>query len=165
MMDQFLLRAKVEEWEHIEGRYVFRWAEGYLNLEGITEKGPVFSFAELAKGECVSYIHTRKNGERYVYKPVEHSHFLKDTISRWTGLLDKNGKKIWEGDIIKFHMFHDEPDWIGVIKYDDSICLYMIVGEMPNNEGRFEVQVSSKKKSTFEVIGNRWDNSELVKGE
>lgn len=162
-MEHFLLRAKVTEWEHIDGNYVSRWAEGYLNLVGFTETGPKFSFAELEKGECVSYFHTRKNDERYVYKPVEHGRYLKDTVSRWTGIYDKNGKKIWEGDIVKFHMFHDEPDWIGVIKYDDPICLYMIIGEMPNNGGPFMVQVSASNKSSFEVIGNRWDNPELVK--
>ena len=51
------------------------------------------------------------------------------------------------------------------IKYDAPICLYMIVGEMPNNGGPFMVQVSASDKSLFEVIGNRWDNPELVKGE
>lgn len=163
-MNKFLLRAKVEEWEHIEGRYVLRWAEGYLNLAGITETGPKFYFAEPVKGYCVMHHHY-KNNEHYIYKPVEHSHFLKDTISRWTGIFDKNGKRIFEGDIVKFHMFHDEPDWIGVIKYDDPICLYMIVGEMPNDDGPFMVQVSASKKSSFEVIGNRWDNPELVKGD
>lgn len=163
-MERFLLRAKVEEWEHIEGRYVFRWAEGYLNLEGITEKGPVFSFAELGKGTCVSYIHTRKNGERYVYKPIEHSRYLKDTVSRWTGLCDKNDKKIFEGDIVKFNAFHDEPDWIGTVTYDERLCLYLLVGIMPDG-GQFEVQVSAKDKTTFEIIGNRWDNPELVKEE
>lgn len=161
-MEKFILRAKVEEWEHIDGHYVFRWAEGYLNLEGITEKGSVFSFAELEKGRCISHMHTRKNGERYVYKPVEHSHYIKDTISRWTGLCDKNGKKIFEGDVVKFYAFHDEPDWTGTVTYDERLCLYLLVGIMPDG-GPFEVQVSSKDKTTFEVIGNRWDNPELVK--
>lgn len=163
-MEKFLLRTKVEEYEYLEGRYVTRWAEGYLNLVGFVNDKPKFGFTELAKGDYIYYLHN-KTADDSAHKPVEHSHFLKETVSRWTGIYDKNGKKIWEGDIVKFHAFHDEPDWIGVIKYDASICLYMIVGEMPNNEGRFEVQVSSKKKSTFEVIGNRWDNFELVKGE
>lgn len=160
-MEKFLLRAKVEEWEHIEGRYVFRWAEGYLNLEGITEKGPVFSFAELEKGTCVSHMHTRKNGEWYVYRPVEHSHYIKDTISRWTGLLDKNGKKIWEGDIVTY-------EW-------DKQLIHMLVrfvgGEFlmtPINETvpceYWDIRISGES-GYVEVVGNRWDNPELMKGE
>lgn len=161
-MEQFLLRAKIEEWEYIEGRYVSQWIEGYLNLVGITEDGPKFTFVEPIKGECVLHHHTRNGEEHYVYKPVEHSRFLKNTVSRWTGLYDKEGRKIWEGDVVKFRMFHDEPDCIGVIKYDTPICLYMLVGVMPDG-WPFEVQVSSRDKDTFEVIGNRWDNPELVK--
>lgn len=158
-MEKFLLRAKVEEWEHIEGRYVFRWAEGYLNLEGINEKGPVFSFAELEKGTCVSYIHTRKNVERYVYKPVEHSHYLKDTISRWTGLYDKKGKKIFEGDVVIF-------DWDGnllhmVIQYVDGEYL-MTLTDNTDRSNHWDVRIHGEN-DYVEVIGNRWDNPELVK--
>lgn len=163
-MEKFLIRAKVEEWEHIKGRYVFRWAEGYLNLEGITEKGPVFSFSELEKGTCISHMHTRKNGERYVYKPVEHSHYLKDTISRWTGIYDKNGKKIWEGDIIKSHWIDDEDgyDLISIIKYDERASLYTTIGETSKGAS-LKMPLAGVKKSEVEVIGNRWDNPELVK--
>lgn len=160
-MEQFLLRAKITEWEHIDCNYVYRWAEGYLNLVGFTETGPKFSFAELEKGKCVSYIHTRKNGERYVYRPVEHGSYLKDTVSRWTGVFDKNGKKIFEGDIVKFHMFKGESDYVGVVKYDAPNCLYIFTGVMPGGTP-YEVQVSSRDKSTFEIIGNRWDNPELL---
>lgn len=147
-MEQFLLRAKVDEWKHIEGRYVSRWAEGYLNLEGITEKGPVFSFSELEKGECVSYIHTRKNGERYVYKPVEHGHYLKDTVSRWTGLHDKNGKKIFEGDIVLD--YYGRQRWV---EFFDG--RYLPFNAYP--------EYKSLSASQCVVIGNRWDNPELVK--
>lgn len=161
-MEQFLLRAKVHEWDSSIGDWTRRWTEGYLNLCGFANDEPKFSFTELAKGDYIYYFHN-KDEDNYAHKAVEHSHFDRDTVSRWTGIYDKNGKKIFEDDIVKFHMFHDEPDWIGVIKYDDPICLYMIIGEMPNNGGPFMVQVSASDKSSFEVIGNRWDNPELVK--
>ena len=87
-----------------------------------------------------------------------------ESVGQYTGLTDKNGKKIFEGDIVKFRMFRDEPDWIGVVKYDTAICLYMLVGDMPDGNS-FEVQVSSRDKKTFEVIGNIWDNPELLETE
>lgn len=160
-MEQFLLRAKVEEYEYLEGQYVPRWAEGYLNLVGVTETGPKFTFAEPIKGECLSHIHNKNGEERYIYEPVEHALFDKKTVSRWTGILDKNGKKIFEGDIVRFRMFKGEPDYVGVVKYDTPVCLYILTGILPGGTP-YEVQVSSRDKSTFEIIGNRWDNPELV---
>lgn len=84
-----------------------------------------------------------------------------ETIGQFIGIHDKNGKRIFEGDIVKFHMFRDEPDYVGIIKYDSSVCLYLLVGNNPSL-GMFEVQVSSRDKSSFEVIGNIHDNPELL---
>ena len=95
-----------------------------------------------------------------------------DTIGQFVGLTDKNGKKIFEGDIIKFHKFRYEPDWTGVVQYEN--CTYMAVGQMPlAYEKRidekptyygFEVVMSGIDKTTIEVIGNIHDNPELLEG-
>lgn len=161
-MEQFLLRAKVEEWEHIEGRYVSYWVMGYLNLVGITETGPKFTFVQPVKDKCIMHMYSKDGEERYVYGPVEQSTFNKKTISRWTGICDRDGRKIFEGDILKFRMFRDEPDFVGIVEYDTPNCLYVLTGTQPNF-GPFEVQVSSRDKSTFEIIGNRWDDPGLIK--
>lgn len=95
---------------------------------------------------------------------------IPETVGQFTGLLDKNGKKIFEGDVIKFHKYRGEPDWVGVVKYEH--CLYMVTGTMPlAYEKRigeepyfcpFEVQLSGIDKNTIEVIGNIHDNPELL---
>jgi uncharacterized phage protein (TIGR01671 family) len=95
-----------------------------------------------------------------------------ETVGQFTGLTDKNGKKIFEGDVIKFHKYRGEPDWVGVVKYEH--CLYMVAGTMPlAYEKRigedpyfcpFEVQLSGIEKNTIEIIGNIHDNPELLGG-
>ena len=91
------------------------------------------------------------------------------TVGQFTGLT-ANSKKIFEGDVIRFHKYRGEPDWVGVVKYEH--CLYMAVGRMPlAYEKRigeepyfcpFEVQISSIDKTTINVIGNIHDNPELL---
>ena len=92
---------------------------------------------------------------------------LKETVSQFIGLIDKNGKKIFTGDIVRFHGGYLEGNWIGEIKYDGPSALLVLVGYMPcrydsRYPSRFEVQISSRDKDTFEVIGNRWDNPEYL---
>ena len=95
-----------------------------------------------------------------------------DTVGECTGLTDKHGELVFEGDIIQFHKFYGEPEWVGVVRYEH--CLYMAVGVMPlSYEKRigekpllcpFEAQISSIDKDTIEIIGNIHDNPELLKG-
>ena len=93
-----------------------------------------------------------------------------ETVGQFTGLTDKNGTRIFEGDVIRFHKFRYEPDWVGVISYDQ--CQYVATGKMPlayekPMDGEafycpFEVAVSGIDKATITVIGNIHDNPELL---
>ena len=90
-----------------------------------------------------------------------------ETVSQYTGIKDKNNKGIFEGDIVRFRGYYQEPHWIGTVTYDERNALYLFVGVMPYRydsrfESKFEVQISAKDKDTFEVIGNKWDNPELL---
>ena len=94
-----------------------------------------------------------------------------DSVGQFVGLTDKNGKKIFEWDVIKFHKFRGEPDWVGVISYEHS--QYVVTGRMPvAYEKRigeepfycpFEVSLSGIDKDTIRVIGNTHDTPELVR--
>ena len=68
------------------------------------------------------------------------------TICQYTGLTDKNGKKIWENDILKYEW--DGEIKIDVIKYEAPMFTYS----------------KSMRWSLYkdEVIGNIFDNPELL---
>ena len=77
------------------------------------------------------------------------------TVGQFTGLLDKNGKKIFEGDIVDILT---ENEKIGVVAYEDG-------GFLVNADG-FCVDFHSNINGTdLEVIGNIYDNPELLEAQ
>lgn len=78
----------------------------------------------------------------------------KDTIGQFTGLLDKNGKEIFEGDIVR-----DSEGRISYVKWLIQRCGFVLVYE------RFDKDITGSygKIEHLEVIGNIHDNPELIK--
>lgn len=149
-MREILFRAKNEAWRWIAGSLVK--AEGYcciLRENAVNDYD--YPYLDNLTGCIDGYI-----------DPVDP-----ETICQYTGIDDKNGVKIFEGDIVRFRGYYQEPHWIGTVTYDERNALYLFVGVMPYRndsryESKFEVQISSKDKDTFEVLGNKWDNPELL---
>ena len=85
-----------------------------------------------------------------------------DTVGQFTGLYDKNGKKIFEGDIVQFNYLRMKPDWVGIVTYDILIGSYILIGIYKDDGIRWELQISKLNKSTFAVVGNIHDNPEFL---
>ena len=92
-------------------------------------------------------METNKNG--ILYHRIDQN-----TLCQYTGLTDKNEKKIWENDVVKDTDIH----LLGFVEYDEEHGMYVI------NEVNDGYQNFQEFWSCTEVIGNIFDNPELVKG-
>ena len=81
-----------------------------------------------------------------------------DEVSQFTGLFDKNGKEIWEGDICA---------WVNAKKFKE-------IAEVRFSDGQFfphritdyrqYLESSIEFFDSCEVLGNIYENSELLNG-
>lgn len=82
-------------------------------------------------------------------------------IEQFTGLTDRNGIEICEGDIVKFT--HKIGDGWGNNKGDIAEIKYMIDGVSFSGFGfRNSVPLTANKANKLEVIGNIHENPELL---
>ncbi len=90
-------------------------------------------------------------------------------ISFSTGLKDKNGKEIYDGDIIRIPNIRDSSnDWATCELKDYISCVEWKYNMWYVGYGNFhnwcfgKLGDSSNDSSTFEVIGNKFENPELL---
>ena len=86
----------------------------------------------------------------------------KDTVGQFTGLTDKNGKKIFEGDIVKFKDY-DKLPFVGEVKYIKEVAGFVVYVVCKNvySSTILWAFVDINLEQT-EVIGNIHDNPELL---
>lgn len=85
-----------------------------------------------------------------------------NTIGQFTGLLDKNGKEIYEGDIVK-----TKGNWGGVVTWNSRGYYYIKDKYYYDNEEPDLSPLGSLhcyERKQLEIIGNIHDNPELLKG-
>lgn len=91
---------------------------------------------------------------------------LTKTICQCTGLKDKNGKLIWENDIVKFNVYNYEKlesSTISQIKWCNNLCALSLVVNNRGTRGTLGHLMDLNKE--IEVIGNIFDNKELLESE
>ena len=86
------------------------------------------------------------------------------TLSQFTGLLDKNGKEIFEGDLLQYDGYNFKlinKEKIYQIKYDDNLAQYYSY----NLENSFDTFLVVRAWKESKIIGNIYQNPELLGGE
>ncbi len=97
------------------------------------------------------------NGETLECESTPISYFWREPlwayeIQQWTGLKDKNGKEIYEGDIISGEFYDTEYHHAETIKH-----------EVVFNNGAYNIASSNWHKPTLEIVGNIFENKKLLK--
>ena len=156
--------------ENMEDRYLFKakrldngeWVIGYYGVIG--ERNVIIEkYAE--NYYCPDTCESRHGNQIHEVNSK--------TICQCTGLKDKNGKLIWENDIIHkpfytdYDAYANSEAYTGRIQYEDggwsveitkpdgNVCVSPII----------EMIAYSKDIEHFEVIGNIFDNKELLESE
>lgn len=140
-------------------------------------------------GEWVEGYYTKQSNHACFAHELKYQHFIfkdvcldfnlgglqefeiiPETIGQFTGLTDKNGKKIFEGDIVKCTDTINDFEFNAVVEfgnpngeYNWGYQLKFISGE----ESNFDILCWVDMEETgayIEVIGNIHDNPELLEG-
>lgn len=91
--------------------------------------------------------------------------FFKETADdgfvwmQYTGLKDKNGKEIWEGDIFAEHRVKEEDEPFGEVYFDEDLSAFCV---RKANGGWVYLSDFILEEKRSSVIGNIYENPELL---
>lgn len=103
----------------------------------------------------------RKDDKQWVFGDLEHNGnrvpkwvdgqvIDQSTIGQFTGLTDKNGQKVFEGDMVVSYDLFGSVDACGIVNWNDLFCAWHI--------GKNSMY--GNRIATYEVIGNIHDSHE-----
>lgn len=126
------------------------WVEGYLFDNGMTKLKRYFI------GGIIIEPYEGTACDEWNIVGIDFCEIDIDTLCQYTGLTDKNGKKIWENDIVR-----NEKGDIGVVQWFEEHAAFMIW----NKTKHYICYLAENDFSKIEIAGNEFDNPELLEVE
>ena len=81
-------------------------------------------------------------------------------LMQYTGLKDKNGKEVFEGDIAMYPKVHEDDQYLGKVVYDNDLAAYTV--EQSNGGWNYLYEFIVENK-TVHFDKNIYENPELLK--
>ena len=141
-MREILFRGKTKEnGEWVQGYFVYAKSD--------------FDSEEYREADIIPHYTDRVyKGEYNVVFPC-----IPETVGQYTGLTDKNGKRIFEGDICR----NTKTGEIVSVKWHGTMAGY-VWSKRKEKSYLFDFGELFRAYDKYEIIGNIHDNPELLKG-
>lgn len=126
---------------------------------------------------CIVIDQSRLDRFKYRIQPIEsgvlYAHPIDpDTLCQYTGLTDKNGKKIWENDILRYSYDYDGSPFLkdgeeikyraGAVFWSEWRGSWAVCGRGNKKCTNNDVFKYNRNPNRTKVIGNIFDNPELL---
>lgn len=127
------------------------WVEGYYARKGV-DKDTFKHFI------CVMTFNVNGNTYSSMFYLTDIE-VIPETVGQYTGMTDKNGTKIFAGDIIS-----TSSKLIGAVEWNDTFAKYIVCyNQISGNWFDFEGEDCFSVALDCVIIGNIHDNPELLK--
>lgn len=155
-----------------------------MGERAIMSREILFKAKRIDNGEwvegCIVMDQSRLDIFKYRIQPIESGVLYAppidpDTLCQYTGLTDKNGKKIWENDILRYSYDYDGSPFLkdgeeikyraGAVFWSEWRGSWAVCGRGNKKCTNNDVFKYNRNPNRTEVIGNIFDNPELLEVE
>lgn len=170
MSREHLYKAKRVNWRELPKEEW--WVEGfYVQLPKISLGATIVAGGDLCAEDVADYIIVNKSKQHssfsnaYPLEVVECEQYEVDpeTICEYTGLADKNGRKIFENDFVSCRQYIG-GNWVEYCIERGYVEMKHGAFGLHRNQGYYRPFKDWLEDYEYEVIDNIFDNAEFLKG-